>query len=93
MRSARSEADLKRQMLDLRNPIPIKYPSQTQNKLLIIAELCLDSGTFDVPIYSNTNLKIVAKKFAKDHNLDSEKEAVIVKVLQNELKASLLSNF
>ena len=80
-------------MLDIRNPIPIKYPTTNQNKLLIIAELCLDTGTFDVPIYSNTNLKIVAKKFAKDHNLDSEKEAVIVKVLQNELKQSLLTNF
>ena len=93
MRAARSEADLKRQMLDLRNPLPIKYPNSSQNKLLIIAELCLDTGTFDVPIYSNTNLTSVANKFAKDHGLDKEKEAVIVKTLQNELKASLLTNY
>jgi hypothetical protein len=68
MRNARSEAELKTRMLDPRRAIPLRYPSS--NKLLLIAELELDQGTFSIPIYSNTNLDIVAQKFANEHGLE-----------------------
>jgi hypothetical protein len=45
-------------MLDPRRAIPLRYPAQ--NKLLLIAELELDQGTFSLPIYSNTNLTALA---------------------------------
>jgi hypothetical protein len=45
-------------MLDPRRAIPLRYPAS--NRLLLIAELELDEGTYSIPIYSNTNLHSVA---------------------------------
>jgi hypothetical protein len=87
MRSARSEAELKKRMLDPRRAIPIHYPAS--NKLLLIAELELDSGTHSLPIYSNTNLTSLAQRFVNEHDLDQSKVEVIVQTLQLELKHSL----
>jgi hypothetical protein len=76
--------------IDPRRAIPLRYPAS--NKLLLIAELELDSGTYSVPIYSNTNLQILAQSFADEHDLDETKVGVIVSALQQELQSSLVGN-
>jgi hypothetical protein len=76
-------------MLDPRRPIPLRYPQS--NKLLLVAELELDDGTYKVPIYSNTNLDKVARNFVSDHELNKDAIKIILNALKRALRGSIVS--